>query len=162
MTSPYVAFRLWEVAPGPRLRSAHGGRIWELPGWTKAECTVGQHRAPDQRCTCGLYGYLDIESTHVGSGVQVLGATLAAGRVQEHELMVRAEYMKPIAFCLPAITEKPRAVLGLLVLKADLEASQRAAADANENVRRLAEGYGCPVFDDDEDLMLLVREWQVV
>ncbi len=159
MTEPLVAFRLWEVASGPQLRSAAGGQLWEV-GWTRAQCSRG-HRAARLSCSCGFYGYFDLRSTHqVSNEVQVLGAALAAGLVQVHDLGLRAEYMRPIAFELPAIppTFVSRRPLGL-VFQEDLVAHRRQVAEANSYVLRLAEMYGCPIFDNDDDLLLYLREW---
>jgi hypothetical protein len=165
MMEPLVAFRLWEIADGPQLRSATGGQLWDI-GWTKADCP--QHRAPGRGCSCGLYGYFDLHDTHqVSSTTQVLGAVLASGLVQVHALGLRAEYMRPVAFQLPPIVQGPplkRGPLGL-VFQADLVAHQQAMKEveqeAEADVFRLAELYGCPVFDNDEDLLTYLQEWRL-
>jgi hypothetical protein len=158
-TEPIVVFRLWEIAPGPELRSAHDNTLWQ-PGVNRASCHLS-HRAPVRNCRCGLYGYRKLELTHDigGKHPRVLGAVLAAGLVQQHEFMIRAEVMKVIAFQWPPIVSKPtlpNRPLGLVFTADRLAADQMyrdAIPQAEKDLRQLAADFWVPLYDNDEELL---------
>lgn len=154
--TPLIVYRIWSIAPGPELWSPSGqGMVWH-PGANRARCGNG-HRAPERNCSCGLYGYRQLDLTHeVGPGElpQVLGAALAAGRVQQHKYMVRAEVMKVIAFQWPPIPPRSRPPRPLdLPFTADRLALKAAARQAGPDLRRLADLFWVPVFRTDQELI---------
>lgn len=144
----------------PRLRSAFDGQIWEMPGWTKASAKGG-HVAPALKCHCGFFGYFRLENMHSMSALypQVLGAAIAAGRVQLHERGPRAQYMKPSAFCLPTIPPQTERGPSELVFQADLDRQRSLMAQADQDIRTLAGECGAPLFDEDDHLLTFVSEW---
>ncbi len=97
-----VGWRYWQVAPSGRLRSVTQRRIEWPPGKVmRATCVVAGHRAPDERCDCGVHGSPDLE-TLLQHGLCVAQEPLVVGRVALWGKVVRdnegwrGEYGEPV------------------------------------------------------------------
>lgn len=107
---PIIGFRTWRVDKG-LLWSCTQKVVWHHDRRTEATCRkdflmeVGQqvvHDQPvDSRCTCGLYGWHDLEDAlreYVVNSKSVVGAAVYWGRMQVHTTGFKAEYARPVAF----------------------------------------------------------------
>jgi hypothetical protein len=125
-----VGWRYWQVAPSGRLRSVTQRRIeWPHGLVMRATCVVAGHRAPDERCDCGVHGSPDLETLRQ-HGLCVAQEPLVVGRValwgkvvRDHEGW-RGEYAAPVHL----------SVVRELVLDEELEGVVAGLA-----------GYGVPV-----------------
>jgi hypothetical protein len=115
---PIMAYRVWLAGDDGRLSSPNVHEVpWPADTWTHARCRQGQHPAPAEGCTCGLYALKELDElpllvgqlsshhwalTPDGPGNRLIplapgGMMLVAGRVQlvgrviEHEAGYRAE-----------------------------------------------------------------------
>ncbi|HEX2042014.1 MAG TPA: hypothetical protein VHF24_05185 [Acidimicrobiales bacterium] len=97
-----VGWRYWQVAPSGRLRSVTQRRIEWPPGRVmRATCVVAGHRAPDERCDCGVHGSPDLETLRQ-HGLCLAEEPLVVGRValwgkvvRDHEGW-RGQYGEPV------------------------------------------------------------------
>jgi hypothetical protein len=105
--SPIVAYRLWQVDPGWRLRSMSAPSAWSVGEWVHASCMMprrGWHAAPSAGCTCGLYAVktrrqaADLlartsaaRPSAVHRGLILCGVVELAGTIIEHDGGYRAE-----------------------------------------------------------------------
>ncbi|HEY5578371.1 MAG TPA: hypothetical protein VIL12_01640 [Acidimicrobiia bacterium] len=106
---PFVGWRRWIVAPGgrdhePVLASTIVGHRWES-AQMRAFCVPGDrdgiladpHRAPDPRCSCGIYAFKGpVGELWTGVGVWAEGTVMLWGRVLETRLGYRAEQARMI------------------------------------------------------------------
>ncbi len=103
-SDPVVGWRYWQLTPsGTRLRSVTQRRIEWRPGAVmRAGCLGAGHRAPDERCDCGLYGARDLETLRE-HGLCLAPEALVVGRVALWGLVLpdvsgwRGEYAQPAA-----------------------------------------------------------------
>lgn len=102
-SDPVVGWRYWQVTPSGRLRSVTQRRIEWAPGSVlRAACLGAGHRAPDERCDCGLYGARDLDSLRehglcLAPEALVVGRVALWGRVLPDEAGWRGEYAEPAA-----------------------------------------------------------------
>jgi hypothetical protein len=98
---PVLGWRYWQVAPSGRLRSVTQRRIEWQPGMAlRATCLGAGHRAPDERCDCGVYGARDLASLRehglcLAPEALVVGRIALWGRLIPDESGWRAEYGQP-------------------------------------------------------------------
>lgn len=97
-----MGWRYWQVAPSGRLRSVTQRRIEWQPGRPmRAVCVVAGHRAPDDRCDCGIHGSTSLEALRE-HGLCLAPEALVVGQVAlwgnvvlDHEGW-RGEYGEPV------------------------------------------------------------------
>jgi hypothetical protein len=78
---PVVGWRYWQLGPSGLLRSVTQRRIEWRPGRVlRAACLGAGHRAPDERCDCGIYGAADLPTLRE-HGLCLAPETLVVGRV---------------------------------------------------------------------------------
>ncbi len=108
---PVVGWRYWQLTPplrsGPqparRLRSVTQRRIEWPPGSVlRAACLGAGHRAPDERCDCGLYGARDLPTLRehglcLAPEALVVGRVALWGRIVPDVSGWRGEYASPAA-----------------------------------------------------------------
>ena len=100
-SDPIVGWRYWQVTPAGRLRSVTQRRIEWVPGSVlRAACLGAGHRAPDERCDCGLYGARDLDSLRehglcLAPEPLVVGRVALWGRVLPDVAGWRSEYAEP-------------------------------------------------------------------
>jgi hypothetical protein len=108
---PISGYRVWSYDLRDKLAPLHSitcSRSLICPwtragsGWVEATCTAdhtGQHTAPAEGCSCGIYAMASVDPTFVllsssesynGTG-HVLGRVDLAGKIIEHECGYRAE-----------------------------------------------------------------------
>jgi hypothetical protein len=96
-----VGWRYWQLTPARRLRSVTQRRIEWVPGTImRARCLGAGHRAPDERCDCGVYGARDLESLRehglcLAPEALVVGRVALWGRVIPDVAGWRAELARP-------------------------------------------------------------------
>ena len=130
-SDPVVGWRYWQLTrSGTRLRSVTQRRFeWPPGGVMRAGCLGAGHRAPDERCDCGLYGARDLETLRE-HGLCLAPEALVVGRVALWGLVLpdvsgwRGEYARPAAL----------SVVRELVLEEELSGALAAL-----------EAYGVPV-----------------
>jgi hypothetical protein len=143
---PVVGYRGWKWESKFRLGVGIKGLLasWAMGrGWVstteEAECSYGQHKAPDQNCGCGLYVVADLDQleSHIQfSDQMVVGAVVGWGKVVQHGREGwRAEHCR---------------ILGLL----DCKYSEAQL----KNTRQAAKEYSLPIFDR-VGLERYVKEW---
>ncbi len=99
---PVLGWRYWQVAPSGRLRSVTQRRIEWQPGRPmRAVCVVAGHRAPDERCDCGVHGSTTLDALRqhglcLAPEALVVGTVALWGTViLDHEGW-RGEYGEPV------------------------------------------------------------------
>ena len=97
-----VGWRYWQVAPSGRLRSVTQRRIEWPPGRVmRATCVVAGHRAPDERCDCGVHGSPDLETLRqhglcLAEEPLVVGRVALWGKVVRDNEGWRGQYGEPV------------------------------------------------------------------
>ena len=98
---PVVGWRYWQLAPSGLLRSVTQRRIEWPPGRPmRASCVVAGHRAPDERCDCGVHGSADLDALRqhglcLAPEGLVIGRVALWGRVVRDHEGWRGEYGEP-------------------------------------------------------------------
>lgn len=134
LLEPIIGYRAWTVDATGKLLSANSTE-WEPRQVHHAECKKSgggaDHRAPDLRCTCGMYAAKEPEDMQFSKGSMfVWGRSALWGRVIIHAKGYRAEYCYPVS-------------LNLVVPPAQVTAlGQESAEDLADLI---AARYGCPV-----------------
>lgn len=125
-----VGWRYWQVAASGRLRSVTQRRIEWPPGRPmRAGCVVAGHRAPDERCDCGVHGSADLDALRqhglcLAPEALVVGQVALWGKVVRDHERWRGEYGEPVHL----------SVVRDLILEEELDAVIAGLAD-----------YGVPV-----------------
>jgi hypothetical protein len=126
LVEPVLGFRAFEVGADLLLQSPwmHGW-VWR-PGVVTARCRQTHlmvwgvtHVAPGRNCTCGLYGYRELDR-RLAKGDWCVAAIAAWGEMELHESGFRAQHACAVALAAPA----------------------RAGLDERELISRTAERYG--------------------
>ena len=97
-----VGWRYWQVAPSGLLRSVTQRRVEWPPGRAmRATCLVAGHRAPDERCDCGVHGSADLDALRqhglcLAPEALVVGQVALWGRVVRDPEGWRGEYGEPV------------------------------------------------------------------
>jgi hypothetical protein len=126
-SDPVVGWRYWQLTPPmrsgtqpARLRSVTQRRIEWPPGSVmRAACMGAGHRAPDERCDCGLYGARDLETLRE-HGLCLAPEALVVGRVALWGLVLpdvsgwRGEYAEPAAISVVQETVLDEELTGVL------------------------------------------------
>jgi hypothetical protein len=104
---PLYGLRTWTVVGEPgqeRLAGPETGAPWPAGGeWLEAICPHEAHRAPQNDCTCGIYGlHPNIHSARdvLASRFVLAGVVECDGAVEIHAEGFRAERGRPHAFVL--------------------------------------------------------------
>lgn len=110
-TTPIIGFRSWRVEHG-RLYSCTQKVVWPHDRKAVTECRThflmeahpnrpASHSDPvHPQCSCGLYGWYDLENAlreYVVNSKSVVGAAVYWGRIQVHVGGLRAEFARPVA-----------------------------------------------------------------
>ncbi len=97
-----VGWRYWQVGPTGLLRSVTQRRVEWRPGRVmRATCVVAGHRAPDERCDCGVHGSVDLDALRqhglcLAPEALVVGQVALWGRVVGDAEGWRGEYGEPV------------------------------------------------------------------
>lgn len=96
-----VGWRYWQLSPSGLLRSVtQRGIEWEPGAIVHARCLGGGHRAPDERCECGVHGARDLDTLRehglcLAPEALVVGQVALWGRVVTEEARFRGEHAVP-------------------------------------------------------------------
>lgn len=157
-----VGYRQWKLGENSTiLHPVSRGRTWVTGDWSEAICdranehgvaggrhagffvptNVLAHVAPDPNCECGLYALHT--PTSRTTELAVTGAVIAKGLIEVHDTGFRAQYAKPVIFCLPELKDVPG------------EETLRAAT---ATVHRLAKAHGVQAVPE-KNLVSAAQEW---
>lgn len=115
---PVEGWRAWRLRRDGRgelsLVPAFHGVDWPPRQAVRAECQIHgrRHRAPERKCSCGLYAIPDAALIgSISDGLGVVGQVSLWGRVVEHEYGYRAEFAYPSRLrlvCSPCLVDGER------------------------------------------------------
>jgi hypothetical protein len=89
---PISALRVWRVDSDLRLHSLNREATWVPGEWLTAHCSIKDHTAPREGCTCGVYAAKDLNQlTPVVGAPAIVGKVRLAGKIIEHDRGYRAE-----------------------------------------------------------------------
>ncbi len=97
-----VGWRYWQLARSGLLRSVTQRRVeWPPRRVMRATCLVAGHRAPDERCDCGVHGSVDLETLRehglcLAPEALVVGQVALWGKVVRDGEGWRGEYGVPV------------------------------------------------------------------
>jgi hypothetical protein len=96
-----IGFRQWRLR-GSELWSLRADDAWAR-GVHTACCPFGDHEAPQNGCTCGIYAWYTPppRTGSVGTSDLVAGAIAAWGQVEVHAHGMRVEHAMVVALALP-------------------------------------------------------------
>ena len=104
VAEPVTGWRYWQLQPGTvALRSVtHKSFAWTPGRPLRAGCRGGGHPAPDEGCSCGIYGSADLTTLRehgvcLTPGALVLGQVALWGKVVADDHGYRGEYGYPAA-----------------------------------------------------------------
>lgn len=135
---PVLGWRYWQVAPSGRLRSVTQRRIEWQPGRPmKAICVIAGHRAPDERCDCGVHGSTTFEALRqhglcLAPEALVVGEVALWGRVIGDHEGWRGEYAEPVRLSVVRglVSEEELATTVVRLTAYDVAVDTMALADA--------------------------------
>lgn len=154
---PVIGFRRFLIDDDAWLAATNVGGIWK-PGLNVAKCRADRrlpagfyslsirreepppfdHKAPHERCSCGLYAKHKVAEVPDANGPSVIAAVVAEGRLATHPAGFRAEKARVVALGIPenGVSE------GRLQI---IAAAYGAVAVPEEELETVALRYGTPV-----------------
>src|SRR3954454_2775598 len=97
-----IGFRQWRLR-GSELWSVRSDEAWTRGVQTSHCLSDGEHEAPQNGCTCGIYAWYapPPRTSSAGTSDLVAGAIAAWGRVELHAHGMRVERAMVVALVLP-------------------------------------------------------------
>lgn len=118
---PVTGWRYWQLRPGTvELRSVtHKSHGWRPGQPLRAACQGGGHPAPDEGCSCGIYGSEDLESLRqhglcLAPGALVVGQVALWGKVVADGHGYRGQYGYPATLQLVGETVSAESLAAVL------------------------------------------------